>query len=224
MKPKGWGSMAGRIAFWSPVLITVVLAAAQTVEHEPEREHWQELGQIFRAMAVGPGSVVADVGAGDGFLSVWLAPLVGEKGRVYAEDIAEGRLDRLRKRIADAHLDNIVVIAGLANDPRLPIAQLDSVVILNSYHEMPEYDEMLRCILEALKPGGRLVIAEPSPAAGEQTRAQQTAKHHIGSVFVAEELAHAGFIMIETHDNFAQTPDGGHYSLVMGRRAVKPFA
>jgi precorrin-6B methylase 2 len=207
------------LARCSPLFVVLALATAQTIEHEPEREHWQQVSDIFQAMAIGPGSTVADVGAGDGFLTVRLSPLVGEKGRVYAEDIAEERLERLQKRVADAHLDNVVIVHGAAADPSLPAARLDSVVILNSYHEMPKYDEMLWHIHESLKPGGRLVIVEPSPSLSEETRAQQIAKHHVGWAFVAEEMTRAGFTIIGTRDKFAQIPDAGYYSLVVGRRA-----
>jgi predicted methyltransferase len=78
---------------------------------------------------------------------------------------------------------------------------------------------MLRHIRESLKPGGRLVIVEPSPSLSEETRAQQIAKHHIGPAFVAEEMTRAGFTIIETREKFAQIPDAGYYSLVMGRHA-----
>jgi ubiquinone/menaquinone biosynthesis C-methylase UbiE len=205
----------------SKLILSAVLlafATAQTIEHETEREHWQHVGEIFKAMAIGPGSIVADIGAGDGFLTVRLSSLAGEKGRVYAEDIAEGRLERLRKRVTDAHLENVVIVNGSTDDPHLPAAILDSVVILNSYHEMPKHDEMLRHIREALKAGGRLVIAEPSPSPAEVSRAEQITKHHISSAFVAEEMTHAGFTIMETREKFAHVPDGGYYSLVLGRR------
>lgn len=219
MNPRhGWSTFT-KLALCSPLLVVLTLASAQTIEHEAEREHWQQVGDIFQAMAIGPGSIVADVGAGDGFLTVRLSPLVGEKGRVYAEDIAEERLERLRKRVTEAHLENVVIVKGSAEDPRLPAVQLDSVVILNAYHEMTKFDETLRHIRESLKPGGRLVIAEPSPSSGEQTRTQQTARHRIGPAFVAEEIRHADFTVIETKDKFARTPYGGYYSLVVGLRA-----
>jgi hypothetical protein len=54
----------------SPLFVVLALATAQTIEHEPQREHWQQVGDIFQAMAIGPGSTVADIGAGDGFLTV----------------------------------------------------------------------------------------------------------------------------------------------------------
>lgn len=209
---------AYRTLRYAAILAALVCAAAQTIEHEAEREHWQQISEIFKAMDVHSGSVVADVGAGDGFLSVRLAPLVGETGRVYAEDISKDRLERLRKRLADAHLDNVVTVDGSGDDPHLPTGQLDAVVIVNAYHEMSKYAEMLRHIHESLKPGGRVVIAEPSPLAGEDTRELQVAKHHIAASFVAGELKHAGFEVIELREKFAHIPDGPiYYSIVVGR-------
>jgi ubiquinone/menaquinone biosynthesis C-methylase UbiE len=204
--------------FAATAMFTAVAACAQSIEQEPVREHWQRITEIFKAMEIRPGSLVADVGAGDGFLTMRLSPLVGETGRVYAVDIADRPLERLRRRVSDAKLENVVVIKGEADDPHLPASQLDAVVILNSYHEMPRGDDVLRHIRESLKPGGRLVIAEPSPSPGEETRAAQIAKHHIASTFVAEEMVRAGFAIIERRDEYAQIPESNYYSLVVGQR------
>jgi ubiquinone/menaquinone biosynthesis C-methylase UbiE len=192
---------------------------AQDIAHESEREHWQHLDDIFAAMNVHPGSVVADIGAGDGFLTVRLSATVGNSGHVYAEDIAEKRLAGLHKRVDEAHLSNVSTILGAAADPKLPASQLDAVVILNAYHEIESYQDMLRHIYDALKPGGRLVISEPSPLPGEETRAQQTTKHHIASAFVRDELTSAGFTIVESHEKSAHIPDGPiYYFLVAAQR------
>jgi ubiquinone/menaquinone biosynthesis C-methylase UbiE len=201
------------------VLFIILAISAQDIAHESEREQWQHIDDIFTAMNVHPASVVADIGAGDGFLTVRLSALVGDSGHVYAEDIAEKRLAGLHKRVDDAHLSNVSVILGAAGDPKLPSGQLDAVVILNAYHEIEPYQEMLRHIYDALKPGGRLVISEPSPRPGEETRAQQIAKHHIASAFVRDELTTAGFTVVESREKSAHIPDGPiYYSLVIARR------
>jgi len=204
-----------------PFVAAVVLSlalSAQDIAHEPEREHWQRIDIIFEAMGIHAGSVVADIGAGDGFLTLRLSPLVGEGGRIYAEEISEQRLASLRKRVADAHLNNITIVKGSADDPHLPAARLDAVVILNAFHEVVNYNEMLKHIREALKPGGRLVIAEPSPSGGEETRSAQMAQHRIASAFVAEDMKRAGFTVMETREKFAQTPEGPvYYSIVVAR-------
>lgn len=200
-------------------LVITLAISAQDIAHESEREQWQHIDDIFAAMNVHPASVVADIGAGDGFLTVRLSPLVGGSGHVYAEDIAEKRLAGLHKRVDDAHLSNVSTILGAAADPRLPTGQLDAVVILNAYHEIEPYQEMLGHIYDALKPGGRVVISEPSPLPGEETRAQQTAKHHIASAFVRDELTSAGFTVVESRENSAAVPGGSlYYSLVVARR------
>lgn len=203
----------------SAALLITLSISAQDIAHESEREQWQHIDDIFAAMKVHRASVVADVGAGDGFLTVRLSALVGDAGHVYAEDIADKRLAGLQKRVDDAHLSNVSTILGETGNPKLPAGQLDAVVILNAYHEIEPYLEMLRHIHDALKPGGRLVISEPSQSPGEETRAQQTAKHHIASRFVRDELTAGGFTVVESREKSARIPDGPiYYSLVVAER------
>ena len=96
-------------------------ADAQTEPAGAAREKWQRLSDLIGAMAVGEGSVVADVGAGNGFLTVRLADAVRARGRVYAVDIAPEVLQRLRDRVSKARLTNVEVIEGTPSGPRLPI-------------------------------------------------------------------------------------------------------
>jgi ubiquinone/menaquinone biosynthesis C-methylase UbiE len=198
-------------------LLTVVAVAAQSIASEPARERWQHVDEIIKAAGIAGGSSVADVGAGDGFLTLRIAPIVGENGHIFAVDISDSKLQSLKQRVADAHFANVEIVKGDEGDPRLPAGQLDVVIILNSYHEMPRFREILAHIRESLKPGGRLLIAEPGPLPTEQTRAEQIARHHISSKFVAEEMAQAGFTILEQRERFAQIPEANWYSLVVGQ-------
>ena len=54
---------------------------------ERDRDRWQQAGEVIEALNLKDGSVVADVGSGAGYFTLKLAPIVGEKGRVLAEDI-----------------------------------------------------------------------------------------------------------------------------------------
>ena len=184
---------------------------------EPARERWQNVDEIFKAAGIAGGSSVADVGAGDGFLTLRIAPIVGRNGHVFAVDISDAKLQSLKQRVADAHFANVEIVKGDGGDPRLPAGQPDAVIILNSYHEMPRFREVLLHISQSLKPGGRLLIAEPGPLPSEQTRAEQIARHHISSKFVAEEMAQAGFSILEQRERFAQIPEASWYSLVVGQ-------
>jgi len=196
--------------------LTTVTAAAQTRAVEPEREQWQRLADLFAALAIHEGDSVADVGAGEGFATVRLSPIVGATGKVFAEDIADSPLDRLRTRVQEGALTNVTIIKGDADDPHLPPSTLDAVIILNAYHEMAAYNEVLRHIREALKPGGRLLIAEPSPVTPGLQRTDQIKAHRISGEFVADEVSQAGFTIIERQDEFTKTPVP--YSMVVARR------
>ena len=93
-----------------------------------------------------------------------MAALVGPKGRVYANDLQQGMLDIIRRRLERERIGNVEVVLGTTTDPRLPRASLDLALMVDVYDEFSEPQAMLRQIREALKPGGRLVLLEdPAP-------------------------------------------------------------
>jgi ubiquinone/menaquinone biosynthesis C-methylase UbiE len=181
-------------------------AAAQSAgarQQDITREAWQKVPEIFNAMGVVPGAVVADVGAGDGFLTARLARAVGPDGRVFAVDVEDRAIERLRGRVEREALTNVTVIKGDPGDPRLAAASLDAAVIVNAYHEMTEHQAMLRQLRAALKPGGRLVIVEPlSDKYRSAQRDQQTKAHEIAARFVEQEAREAGFRIQSLQDPF----------------------
>ena len=170
---------------------------------ESGREAWQKVGEIFDAMQVRPGAVVADIGAGSGFFTARLSKAVGPEGRVHAVDVAADALGRLRKRVADDGLANVTVVAGAVDDPKLPEGSLDAILIVNAYHEMTQYQLMLAKMRAALKPGGRLVIVEPIAQSRRASRREdQTRNHEIGADFVRADAQAAGFTEVALHDPF----------------------
>ncbi len=114
----------------------------------------------LRALNIPAGAIVADVGAGSGYMSVRLAKLVGPTGKVYANDIQPQMLAMLRQRIAQERLTNIEPVLGTYDDPRLPAGVLDLILMVDVYHEFQEPQQMLRRMREALKSGGRMVLLE----------------------------------------------------------------
>lgn len=185
-------------------LATGGLVAQTRAEEEKQREQWQRVADIFRAMDVRPGATVADVGAGDGFFTSRLASAVGPSGQVLAVDVNDAQLDRLRRRLTEQSISNVTVIKGTATDTRLPVVSLDAVLIINAYHEMSEHRAMLESIRSALKPMGRLVIVEPiSEARRTATRSEQTRDHEISPEFVLQDVRAAGLRIIGLEDPFA---------------------
>jgi predicted methyltransferase len=196
----------GRLALAAVCFLGI--AAAQ--EHgEERRDSWQKVPQIFEAMGIRPGSVVADIGAGGGFFTARLSAAVGEAGRVYAVDISTRVLEKLRERVGKERLTNVEVIEGKTDDPKLPPASLDAALIVNAYHEMSEFRAVLARVKAALKPSGRLVIVEPiSPSRRDQTRAAQTKSHEIGAEHVQNDARDAGFRVVRLEDPFTTRHSG----------------
>ena len=125
-----------------------------------ERETEEHPDQALDALGIRPGQVIGDVGAGVGYFTWRLAERVGPSGKVYANDIQPAMLDQLRRNMRQHHLANYVAVLGAPDDPRLPKAALDLVLLVDVYHEFSQPRQMLEHIRAALKPGGRLVLLE----------------------------------------------------------------
>ena len=192
------------------VLAAVVAPAyAQNSANEQRRDQWQKVDDIFLAMGVRPGAVVADVGAGGGYFTTRLSRAVGDAGRVYAVDIGADVIRRLRDRVSAEGLKNVEPVQGTADDPKLPPATLDAALIVNAYHEMKEHQAMLAKLKTALKPDGRLVIVEPISASRRSgSREQQTRNHEIGVDYVMQDAHEAGFARLQIQDPFTKRSDG----------------
>ena len=132
----------------------------ETWLERPEREQEENPEGALDALKLKPGMVVADVGAGTGYMSLKMARRVGSTGKVYAEDVQPEMLQKVRENAAKAKAANVVTVQGSYTDPMLPRGQIDLILLVDVYHEFSEPQKMLRGIREALKPDGRLVLLE----------------------------------------------------------------
>jgi ubiquinone/menaquinone biosynthesis C-methylase UbiE len=181
------------------------------------------MGEIVSELGIHEGSRVADVGCGGGQFSVILSRLVGNSGRVYCEDIADSKewgLRRAKAGFKKHHVKNAVLIHGTPDNPKLPRDTLDAVLIVNAYHEMPQYRDMLAHIKESLRSRGRLVILDNTPLrTASRPREKQTANHVLSSELAAEELQAAGFRIVDREDAFTDNPDSesAHWLITVER-------
>ncbi|MFN3619144.1 class I SAM-dependent methyltransferase [Sphingorhabdus sp.] len=106
------------------------------------------------------GTTVADIGAGEGYYTIRLAERVGPRGRVLAQDINRGALDRLGERVTREQLDNVAIKEGAVDDPRLPENSFDRIFMVHMYHEIEEPYAFLWRMRPALAKGGQVIVVD----------------------------------------------------------------
>src|SRR5579883_1981407 len=139
---------------------------------------------------IAPGMVVADVGAGTGYMTLRLARRVGPSGKVYANDIQPEMLRMLRQNAARAGWKNIETVLGTESDPKLPSGALDLILLVDVYHEFSQPQKMLEKMRDDLKPNGRLVLLEYRK---EDPRIPIRPEHKMSVAEVKTELEAEGF-------------------------------
>lgn len=127
---------------------------------ERQRDGVDEVGQLARLLAIGPGMRVADLGAGSGYHTVRLSRIVGPTGRIYAEDVIQSYLAELGARVATERLENVTVVAGEAHDPCLQPASVDVAILVHMYHEISQPFAFLYNLVPALRSGARIGIVD----------------------------------------------------------------
>lgn len=126
----------------------------------PERVKEEEPAKLIEALAIKPGMVVADVGAGSGYHAFLMSPLVGDKGKVIASDIQPEMLELIEKKAKKLKVTNVETVKGTTTDPKLPASGVDVILMVDVYHEFEFPFEMTEKMVDALKPGGKLVFVE----------------------------------------------------------------
>lgn len=175
---------------------------------EDQRDNLGEAKVVMDLAQIGAGTTVADIGAGEGYYTVRLAERVGPKGRVLAQDIDKGAIQRLGQRVERERLDNVSIKLGAAEDPRLPASSFDRVFMVHMYHEVTEPYAFLWNLRPALKPGGQVIVVDVD---------RPTDQHGIPPQLLFCEFDALGFRLVE----FVLKPElNGYYAAfeVQGER------
>ncbi|MBD0303677.1 MAG: class I SAM-dependent methyltransferase, partial [Tolypothrix sp. T3-bin4] len=125
----------------------------------PSREAEEQPSKIIKAIDLKPNDVVADIGAGTGYFSFRIAPLI-PKGKVLAVDIQPEMLDIIKSLKKEKNISNVEPILATESNPNLPRESVDLAIMVDAYHEFEYPFEVMQGIVSALKPGGRIVLAE----------------------------------------------------------------
>jgi ubiquinone/menaquinone biosynthesis C-methylase UbiE len=198
-----------------PLAITLMLSALARPT-EAQDEFASDAVRLSKALKLTAGQTVADIGAGEGHLSVALSRIVGASGRVYATDVSADRLRDIKRAAVAAQVHNIVVTEGHAARTNLPDACCDAAVVRFVYHHFRDPRSMNASLLRTLKPGALLAVIDFSPDSGESSdpAGRVSDPHHgVTASTVERELREAGFEAVAMED---ATEKGG-YLVVMRR-------
>ena len=125
-----------------------------------DRETWQPPEQIMDSIGVKPGMIIGEAEAGQGYFTFYLAKRVGEKGKVYANDILKSSLDEIQSRSKRENITNIITVLGETEDPLFPQKSLDMIIMVYVLHEMEKPVEFMGNLQKYIKPETQLVIIE----------------------------------------------------------------
>jgi predicted methyltransferase len=131
---------------------------------EDARDRVGEAEEVMSLAGIRPGMSVADIGAGEGYYTIRLSPIVGPRGRVLAEDIVPQTRDHLAIRVQRENLDNVAVRLGEPADPKLPSGSFDRIFLVHMYHEVTQPYEFLWNLREGLKDGGLVIVVDADRA------------------------------------------------------------
>jgi SAM-dependent methyltransferase len=166
--------------------------------NEAARDEAGEANSVMDWAGIKPGFTVADIGAGEGYYTIRLAKRVGAQGRVLAQDINAGALQRLGERVERDRLNNVSIKPGAIDDPRLPTNSFDRIFMVHMYHEVTEPYAFLWHLRPALRSGGQVIVVD---------RDLPTDQHGIPPKLLFCEFAALGYKLV----SFAQRPEVGGY-------------
>jgi predicted methyltransferase len=163
--------------------------------NDPKRDAWQHPKAVVEKLAIVPGSRVADIGAGGGYFTWYLAGATGPSGTVYAVEIDETALEIIKREMASRGVSNVVPIHATPHDAKIP-EPVDVVFSCDTYHHMDERVVYFRSLARSLKPGGRVAILDFYPHGFfSGLLGHGTAKEE-----VRREMEAAGYRLIEDVD------------------------
>ena len=158
---------------------------------EDARDRRGEAQKVMDLAEIEPGMTVADIGAGNGYYTVRLAPRVGDRGRVLAQDIDPEALRTLARRVERQRLDNVSIRLGEPADPKLPANSFDRIFMVHMYHEIQQPYEFLWNMWPALREEGQVIVVDVD---------RPTDQHGIDPLLLSCEFRRAGYELVAFKD------------------------
>ena len=155
--------------------------------------------RLVRVLEIRSGSIVGEIGAGSGELTLAMAKTVGDAGRVFSNEVNTERVRAIEQAVEKAGLKHVTVVEGHAAHTNFPAQCCDAIFMRNVYHHFGDPPAMNASLRESLKPGGRLAIIDFTPPPGGEAapgRRAEDGHHGITAATLEAELKSAGFEIV----------------------------
>jgi ubiquinone/menaquinone biosynthesis C-methylase UbiE len=160
--------------------------------------------RVIKALEIRAGSVVAEIGAGDGELTLAIAKAVGAAGRVFSNEFNKDRLADIARAAEKAGLGNVATIEGRETETNFPDQCCDAIFMRNVYHHFGDPGAMNASLFKSLKPGGSLAVLDFGPPPGAESATpsgrSQDGHHGVTPATVERELKAAGFDILSSNE------------------------
>lgn len=164
----------------------------------------KEADRLASVLSWQPGSVVGEIGAGGGELTLAAAKRVGTAGRVYSTELDSKKRAHLEELAGDQK--NITALKAGEAETNLPRECCDSVFMRRVYHHLTKPAEIDANLFQSLKPGGLLAVIDMEPPAGSsrvEGVPENRGGHGVPQKIMIEELTSAGFQVQKTYDDWS---------------------
>jgi predicted methyltransferase len=210
---------AAAIAISAPAVAqdyAAVINAPDRSDADRKNDERRQPVKILALAGVKPGWAILDMGAGAGYSTELMARATGLTGKVYGQnppDMMDRAKTAYEERAKSPAMANVTTLMRGFEDPVPPeVKNLDLITFFYAYHDvtyMPvDRTKMDHALLDALKPGGILLIADYAALPGTGTSVSKTL-HRIDEDFLKKELETAGFKLVEEGD-FLRNPNDPH--------------
>ena len=164
------------------------------------RDEEEATRALIDTLSIESDAIIADIGAGTGYFALPMASRAPD-GRVFAVDIQQEMLGIIEQRMQQASITNIELVRGEPQSPKLPADTLDLVLMVDVYHEFSHPYEMGMGIVDALKPGGKVVLIEYR---AEDPAVPIKRLHKMSEAQARKEMEAVGLTWVETKNFLPQ--------------------